>query len=205
MTHHVTHRLVRDYIGRGSHDIDVKMIRRTPREYQAVCLECDWKSAVGTSTEADKALVKHRDEAVAAAQARGPAPVATLNPARDSTDDGDRVPTDRQLPKWLLAGQPGIVQWKGNDTFGGAKTPGCRASRPRAPSRIGGCLDQGKGHRSVRVDRRDQCYGSGIAGANRTGESVTADSGGVGHALEGELYGIPRRLQGQCTDWNSGI
>jgi hypothetical protein len=98
VTHHVTHRLVRDYIGRGSHDIDVKMIRRTPREYQAVCLECDWKSAVGTGTEADKALVNHRDETVAAAQARGPAPAATLNPARDSTDNGDRVPTGRRLP-----------------------------------------------------------------------------------------------------------
>lgn len=70
MSHHVQHRLVRDYLERGSHDIDVKVIRYSPREYQAVCLDCDWKSSVGTGSYADKALIKHRDETVAASQER---------------------------------------------------------------------------------------------------------------------------------------
>jgi hypothetical protein len=70
MTHHVKHRLVREHLERGSHDIDVKAVGYSPRRYQAVCLDCEWMSNVGTGDEADKALVKHRDQTVAAAQAR---------------------------------------------------------------------------------------------------------------------------------------
>ena len=70
MTHHVIHRLVRDYIERGSHDIDVVAAGYKPRRYQAVCLDCGWKSTVGTGGQADKALIRHRDETVTAAQTR---------------------------------------------------------------------------------------------------------------------------------------
>lgn len=100
MTHHVTHRLVRDYIGRGSHNIDVKITRYKPRAYQAVCLDCDWKSPVGTGTEADNALLKHRDESLAAAQARNSASQATLDlPDTAAYEDLDQVPGRHQLPK----------------------------------------------------------------------------------------------------------
>lgn len=70
MTHHVVHRLVRAYIPRGSHDIDVRVASYTPRRYYADCNDCDWKSSIGTGNEADKALLKHRDETVAAAKRR---------------------------------------------------------------------------------------------------------------------------------------
>jgi hypothetical protein len=70
MTHHVIHRLVRDYIERGSHDIDVVVAGYRPRRYQAVCLDCPRKSAVGTASEADKVLKKHKDETVAARERR---------------------------------------------------------------------------------------------------------------------------------------
>jgi hypothetical protein len=71
MTHHVIHRLVKDYLARGSHDIDVKEASHTPREYYAACNDCGWRSPVGTGDEADKALIKHRDDTVAAAQRQG--------------------------------------------------------------------------------------------------------------------------------------
>ncbi len=64
MTHHVIHRLVRDDIARGAHDIDVKRASLKPRRYYAACNECEWKSNVGTAAEADRALEKHRDETV---------------------------------------------------------------------------------------------------------------------------------------------
>ena len=68
MTHHVIHRLVRGYIERGSHDIDVVVAGYKPRTYEAVCLDCGWKSTVGTGRDADKSLIRHRDETVKAAQ-----------------------------------------------------------------------------------------------------------------------------------------
>ncbi len=63
------HRLVRDYLSSGSHDVSVPPVSYSPRRYQAVCKTpgCGWKSPVGTGLEADKALIKHRDETVAAA------------------------------------------------------------------------------------------------------------------------------------------
>ena len=64
MSHHVIHRLVRDYISRGAHDIDVKRASNKPRRYYAACNECEWMSTVGTGAEADSALEKHRDETV---------------------------------------------------------------------------------------------------------------------------------------------
>jgi hypothetical protein len=68
VTHHVIHRLIRGYIERGSHDIDVVTAGYKPRRYQADCLDCRWKSTVGTGGDADKALIRHRDETVTAAQ-----------------------------------------------------------------------------------------------------------------------------------------
>jgi hypothetical protein len=70
MTHHVIHRLVKDHIAQGSHDIDVVRAQEKPRRYQAICHDCAWKSNVGTATVADNALMKHRDDMVAAAKAR---------------------------------------------------------------------------------------------------------------------------------------
>ena len=64
MTHHVVHRLVRDDIPRGAHDIDVKEASHKPRRYYAACNDCEWKSPVGTAAEADKALETHRDDTV---------------------------------------------------------------------------------------------------------------------------------------------
>ena len=70
MTHHVIHRLVKEYIRQGSHDIDVVRAQEKPRRYQAICQDCTWKSMVGTGQQADKALIKHRDDTMAAARAR---------------------------------------------------------------------------------------------------------------------------------------
>jgi hypothetical protein len=70
MTDHVIHGLVRDYTERGSHDIDVVVAGYRPGRYQAVCLDCPRKSAVGTVSEADKALINHQDETVAARERR---------------------------------------------------------------------------------------------------------------------------------------
>jgi hypothetical protein len=41
MSHHIIHRLVRDDLVRGSHDIDVKRASENPRRYYADCKECD--------------------------------------------------------------------------------------------------------------------------------------------------------------------
>jgi hypothetical protein len=70
VTHHVIHRLVKDHIAQGSHDIDVVRAQEKPRRYQAICHECAWKSVVGTAKVADTALESHRDDTIAAAKAR---------------------------------------------------------------------------------------------------------------------------------------
>lgn len=64
------HRLVRDYLAFGAHDMSVVEKQHQPRLYQAVCHEpgCNFVGSVTTGSKADAEVVQHRDDTILAAQ-----------------------------------------------------------------------------------------------------------------------------------------